>query len=79
MDITTIFPISIADSFEGVFQGSFTLLLGRIEADVDEALSIEMKVGDVLVLPAGTGHSSLESSADYKYIGVYPKVSSCTS
>lgn len=46
---------------------------------MDGALNIEMKVGDVLVLPAGTGHSSLESSADYKYIGVYPRVSSSTS
>lgn len=27
------------------------------------------------MLPAGTAHSCLESSPDYQYIGVYPKVS----
>lgn len=79
LDLIIILTISTTDFFEGVFQGSSTLLLGRIQADVDGAVSIQMQVGDVLVLPAGTGHSSLESSADYKYIGVYPKVSPCTS
>lgn len=79
LGLTAILTVLIADSSEGVFQGSSTLLLGRIQADVDGALSIQMQVGDVLVLPAGTGHSSLESSADYRYIGVYPKVSPCTS
>lgn len=34
-----------------------------------------MQAGDVIVLPAGTAHSSLESSEDYFYIGIYPEVS----
>lgn len=34
-----------------------------------------MFAGDVLVLPAGTAHASVESSGDYKYIGIYPEVS----
>lgn len=57
----------------GIFRGSSTLLVRQIEAG--EGPKIEVTAGDVVVLPAGTAHSSLESSSDYRYIGVYPTVS----
>lgn len=69
----------IAYLFTGIFQGFSTLLLGRIKADIDGALEVQVRAGDVLVLPAGTAHSSLQSSSDYRYIGVYPKVSAYVS
>jgi uncharacterized protein YjlB len=61
----------------GVFAGSSTLLVGCGKNDVrDESIGQEIKVraGDVIVLPAGTGHCNTESSEDYRYVGVYPKV-----
>ncbi|KAI1045077.1 hypothetical protein LB505_009397 [Fusarium chuoi] len=56
----------------GIFQGSSTLLLGKIQKG--KGIQVSVTAGDVVVLPAGTAHSSLESSPDYRYIGVYPKV-----
>lgn len=58
---------------KGIFQGNSTLLLGKIEDG--EGVEVDVCAGDVIVLPAGTAHSSLESYDDYRYIGVYPKVS----
>ncbi|KAH6962835.1 hypothetical protein DER45DRAFT_551930 [Fusarium avenaceum] len=55
----------------GIFQGSSTLLLGKIQAG--EGMKVPVKAGDVVLLPAGTAHSSTQSSLDYKYIGVYPQ------
>lgn len=62
---------------EGIFQGSSTLLLGAAGGDgvSNSGLRITVHAGDVLVLPAGTGHSSVASEGDYRYIGVYPDVS----
>ena len=40
---------------------------------------ISLGVGDVMVLPAGTCHSNLESEEGYRYIGVYPEVRSFAS
>jgi uncharacterized protein YjlB len=57
---------------KGIFQGNSTLLLGKIEDG--EGIQVDVRAGDV-ILPAGTAHSSLESYDDYRYIGVYPKVS----
>ncbi|KAK4085499.1 uncharacterized protein Triagg1_489 [Trichoderma aggressivum f. europaeum] len=56
---------------EGIFQGRSTLLLGKINDG--DGVQVDVKTGDVIVLPAGTAHSSLRSSDDYRYIGVYPK------
>lgn len=58
----------------GIFRGTSTLLVGQIDAG--QGSRIDVAAGDVIVLPAGTAHSSLESSSDYRYIGVYPTVSS---
>ncbi|KAL4800752.1 hypothetical protein BDV19DRAFT_375432 [Aspergillus venezuelensis] len=59
----------------GVFQGSSTLLLGAAGEDGTDNVGLRVTVhtGDVIVLPAGTGHSSVESTDDYRYIGVYPE------
>ncbi|KAL4807966.1 hypothetical protein BDV18DRAFT_110299 [Aspergillus unguis] len=58
----------------GVFQGSSTLLLGASGGDgvSNSGLRLTVHTGDVIVLPAGTGHSSVEST-NYRYIGVYPE------
>lgn len=61
----------------GVFQGSSILRLGVGGGDEDyQAVQVPVKEGDVIVLPAGTSHSSVEGSSkgDYKYVGVYVKV-----
>ncbi|KAF9883610.1 hypothetical protein FE257_003117 [Aspergillus nanangensis] len=60
----------------GAFQGSSTLLLGAAAGDGNETgLKITVRAGDVLVLPAGTAHSSVDSQGDYRYVGVYPQAS----
>jgi hypothetical protein len=60
----------------GIFQGSSTLLLGCGSSDPSTAggLHVDVHAGDVVVLPAGTAHCSVESTLDYRYVGVYPKV-----
>ncbi|RVX67749.1 hypothetical protein B0A52_07872 [Exophiala mesophila] len=57
----------------GVFQGESTILVGCGGVDPDDqGTKIDVSVGDVIVLPAGTGHCNLQSTKDYRYIGVYP-------
>lgn len=51
----------------GVARGSTSL---RIGGDRGETLTAE--AGDVLVLPAGTGHQRLSASGDLCVIGAYP-------
>ena len=58
----------------GVFQGESTILVGCGMNDTDGGEEIDVHAGDVIVLPAGTGHCSIQSSKDYRYIGVYPEV-----
>lgn len=59
----------------GIFRGNSSFVLGRGKEDKSGGTIISVSSGDVLVLPAGTAHASVESSEDYKYIGVYPVVS----
>lgn len=61
-------------SSTGIFEGESTLLLGcGYSDDETTGLKIEVRAGDVIVLPAGTAHCNLESSKGFRYIGVYPE------
>ncbi|TWT07224.1 cupin domain-containing protein [Planococcus sp. CPCC 101016] len=51
----------------GVRSGSATLQIG---GEQGETLSVT--AGDVVLLPAGTGHKKLEASDDFQIVGAYP-------
>jgi uncharacterized protein YjlB len=51
----------------GVDSGRATIQLGG-----DEGQAVEVEAGDVLILPAGTGHRRISKSADFSVSGAYP-------
>ncbi|GGG08360.1 cupin domain-containing protein [Paenibacillus abyssi] len=51
----------------GIRRGAASMIIGGESGKV-----IEVKAGDVIVLPAGTGHKKLASSPDFSVAGAYP-------
>ncbi|KMY43359.1 hypothetical protein AC622_03060 [Bacillus sp. FJAT-27916] len=51
----------------GVAKGHARLMLGGAEGQM-----IDVECGDVLVLPAGTGHKCIEAHEGFTVIGAYP-------
>lgn len=59
---------STAHEVLGVYRGHASLRLGD-----RTGVTIMAEPGDVLILPAGTGHQNLGASADFHVVGGYPE------
>jgi uncharacterized protein YjlB len=51
----------------GVGEGTVTLHIGG-----EKGISLEVTKGDVIILPAGVGHSARSEHLDYEIVGGYP-------
>lgn len=51
----------------GVMSGSVKLQLGG-----EQGITVTAAAGDVILLPAGTGHKKIEASHDFQVVGAYP-------
>jgi uncharacterized protein YjlB len=59
---------STAHEALGVYGGSATVRFGGPEGS-----AVEIRAGDVVVIPAGVAHKCLESSSDFLIVGAYPR------
>ena len=48
--------------------GTLLVLVGS-----ENGSSFDLKAGDVIVLPAGTGHKRILASDDFRVVGAYPE------
>lgn len=51
----------------GVYRGDATLRLGG-----EHGKKVQVRSGDVIVIPAGVAHQNIGSSADFSVVGAYP-------
>lgn len=51
----------------GLKSGQARLMLGGIKGEI-----VNVEQGDVIILPAGVGHFSVDNSGDYQFVGGYP-------
>jgi uncharacterized protein YjlB len=58
-----------------VFRGKAHLRFGVSDDDnADNAVELHVKVGDVIVIPAGVAHCALDESGGFCMVGSYPEV-----
>lgn len=59
---------STAHEVLGVIQGQAKVIFGGPDGKV-----IDISAGDMVVIPAGTGHCRMAASDDFKVVGAYPQ------
>jgi len=59
---------STAHEVLGIFSGR-----ARVQFGGENGVVLEVKAGDVVVIPAGVSHKNLGASLDFSVVGAYPK------